>query len=176
MRRKIMMLTLAGMLGILMTGPVAWAQSAEGSATGDVEQQANLQLSDDQKTKIKDIRKGTHDQVKAIKNDTALTREQKREKIGELTRNSNQQIRGVLTPEQQQRYDRRQRDRREDGRDRREDVRDRREDRRDAQHDGGVRDQREDRRDRREDVGDRREDRHDRKHGSKPPKAKRPLR
>ncbi len=93
------------------------------------EQQArDLGLNDDQKTQIKSISQNRRGQIQAVQQDPSLTREQRREKIREINRSANQQIDGLLTPEQQQRFHRR--------------ARDRREDRRDRMHDGGRRDRR----------------------------------
>ena len=143
--------------------PAARAQSDQAPATTQsAERRADLQLSDEQKTKMQEIRKGKQEQLKAVQNDGSLTPEQKREKVREINRATDEQVKGVLNEQQYRHYRRRAHDRREDVRDRREDVRDRR-------HDGGPRDER-------EDIRDRREDRRDRKHGSRPPKGPRPPR
>ena len=144
-------------LAMVMTAPAAHAQDTTGTAQGkSADQRADLQLTEDQKAKMQEIRKNTQEQIKAVHNDQSLTPEQKRDKVREINRNTDQQVKGVLSDQQFRRYQRRAHDRREDVRDRREDVRDR-------QHDGGARD-------RREDVRDRREDRRDGKHGSRPPR------
>lgn len=144
-------------------GQQGQSTAAEGQPALTDQEMQDMRLSDDQKSQIKSINKSRHEQVQAIRNDSSLTNQQKAQRIREVEHGSNQQIRGLLDPEQQRRFDRRVRDRHEDVRDRREDRRDRREDVRDRQHDGGKRDRVEDRRDRREDVRDRREDRRDRR-------------
>jgi predicted transglutaminase-like cysteine proteinase len=95
----------------------------------------NLKLTDEQKNQLKSINEQRRQHIQAIQQDGSLTREQKLQKIREVNQGTNQQIRNTLTPEQYQRWQRRQRDRREDVRDRREDRRDQREDRRDRKED-----------------------------------------
>jgi Spy/CpxP family protein refolding chaperone len=64
----------------------------------------NLNLTDEQKAKIKPIRAKEWEQMKAVKSDTTLTDAQKKEKIHSIRRDSNKQISGVLTPEQRQQW------------------------------------------------------------------------
>ncbi len=178
-----------GALGALLAlTPAAYAQSSEtGAAEGlTAQEMSDLELSDEQKSQIQTIHQSRREQIKAVAQNKSLTGEQKAARIREINNRSHQRIRGLLNPEQQARFDRRRRDRREDVRDRREnrrdrredvrdnreDRRDRREDARDARHDGGARDRAEDRRDRKEDVRDRREDRRDRR-TPPPPRPKR---
>ena len=61
---------------------------------------ANLNLTDDQKAQMKQIREGTRSQVDAVKNDSSLSAEQKEAKIHEIHHASHQQMKKVLTPEQ----------------------------------------------------------------------------
>ncbi|MGH9579868.1 MAG: hypothetical protein ACRD2R_02645, partial [Terriglobales bacterium] len=152
MRRRLWILAAAFGLGLVLAGaPSALAQSdSQGSGT-DEEMAQDLKLNDDQKNQIKTINQRRKDQIKAATQDSSLTGEQKSQKVREINKTSNNQIGGLLSPEQRERYERRWRDRREDVRDRKEDRRDRREDVRDRQHDGGAKDRVEDRQDRRED-------------------------
>ena len=101
-----------------------------------------LGLTDAQKTQLQSINEQHREQARAIAQNQSLTEEQRREQLRALNQQHQNQIQGLLTPEQQQRF-RQMRDRR---RDQREDVRDRREDKRDRRED--IRDRREDRRDR----------------------------
>lgn len=64
-----------------------------------------LGLTEDQKAKIQEIRKSTHEQIKALKADTSLTPEAKKAKAHEIIQAQHSQIRGILTPEQQQKLD-----------------------------------------------------------------------
>jgi len=60
-----------------------------------------LNLSEDQKEKIKSLHEQGRAQMQAIRNDSSLTEEQKRAKIRELHRSTREQMMQLLTPEQQ---------------------------------------------------------------------------
>lgn len=62
----------------------------------------DLGLTTDQRSQIDAIHKGTREQVNAIRSDTTLSSEQKEAKLKTLLQNSQQQVSGILTPEQQQ--------------------------------------------------------------------------
>jgi len=64
-----------------------------------------LGLTDDQKAKIQEIRKSTHDQLKALKADTSLSPEAKKAKAREIIQAQRSQILRVLTPEQQKKLE-----------------------------------------------------------------------
>lgn len=128
------------LFSFLALAPGGWAQSTDSGSTQDPQienmlKDPNLKLTDEQKNQLKSINEQRRQQIQAIQQDGSLTREQKMQKIREVNQGTNQQIRNTLTPEQYQRWQRRQRDRREDVRDRREDRRDQREDRRDRKED-----------------------------------------
>jgi len=77
-----------------------------------------LKLTDDQKAKLAPILQSEGDQLKAIRDDASLTREQKRDKARAVQQASKPQIRALLTPEQQKQLDEmkdQRRERREDG-------------------------------------------------------------
>src|SRR5258708_7374169 len=84
--------------------------SAEGGGRGPrgdrlkmlVEQ---LGLTDDQKAKIKPIVQDEMAQMKAIRDDTTLDQDQRRAKFMEIMKKINDQIRPILTPEQQEKLD-----------------------------------------------------------------------
>jgi Spy/CpxP family protein refolding chaperone len=61
-----------------------------------------LQLTDEQKTRIKSIVENARQQARTIRDDTSLTREQKRNQLRELRRSTRQEIGSVLTPEQRE--------------------------------------------------------------------------
>jgi periplasmic protein CpxP/Spy len=61
---------------------------------------ANLNLTDDQKAQVKQIREGARSQVDAVKNDSSLSAEQKEAKIKSIHRDAHMQMKKVLTPEQ----------------------------------------------------------------------------
>jgi Spy/CpxP family protein refolding chaperone len=62
----------------------------------------DLNLTQDQKTKMNDLRKNFKEQRDAIKNDASLTQEQKKTKMQELNKTQREQMKNILTPEQQQ--------------------------------------------------------------------------
>ena len=61
---------------------------------------ANLNLTDDQKAQIKQIREGARSQADAVKNDSSLSAEQKEAKLKSIHRDTHMQMKKVLTPEQ----------------------------------------------------------------------------
>jgi periplasmic protein CpxP/Spy len=74
---------------------------------------ANLNLTDDQKAQIKQIRESAHSQLDAVKNDSSLSADQKQAKTREIRRNSHEQMEKVLTPEQRKQFRENMRERRE---------------------------------------------------------------
>lgn len=63
---------------------------------------AELGLTDSQKSQIKAIRQAARTERDAIRNDTKLTREQKRAQMKELHAATRAKVEAVLTPEQRQ--------------------------------------------------------------------------
>jgi Spy/CpxP family protein refolding chaperone len=61
-----------------------------------------LQLTDEQKARIKSIVDNAREQARKIRSDASLTREQKRKQLLELRKNTRQEIGSVLTPEQRE--------------------------------------------------------------------------
>lgn len=61
-----------------------------------------LQLTDDQKTKIKSIISNARERAQKIRADTSLTPAQKRQQLRDLRRSTRQEIGSVLTPEQRE--------------------------------------------------------------------------
>jgi periplasmic protein CpxP/Spy len=74
---------------------------------------ANLNLSDDQKAQIKQIREGARTQAEAVKNDSSLSADQKETKIHQIHRDSHEQMKKVLTPEQRKQMHENMRERHE---------------------------------------------------------------
>jgi Spy/CpxP family protein refolding chaperone len=64
-----------------------------------------LNLTDEQKTKLKPILADEGKQMRAVHDDTSLTQDQRREKMKELRANSETQINDILTPEQQKKFE-----------------------------------------------------------------------
>ena len=63
-----------------------------------------LNLSQQQQDQLKPIFDQTRQQAQAIKNDTSLTQDQKKEKLQALRQSTQSQVNGILTPEQQQQW------------------------------------------------------------------------
>ncbi len=61
-----------------------------------------LNLTPDQKAKMKPLLLDQHKQVQAVRADASLTPEQKQGKIREIRKSTHQQVMALLTPEQQQ--------------------------------------------------------------------------
>jgi Spy/CpxP family protein refolding chaperone len=74
---------------------------------------ANLNLTDDQKAQIKQIREGARSQVDAVKNDSSLSTEQKEAKVRDIRHDSHEQVKKVLTPEQRKQMHENRREHRE---------------------------------------------------------------
>ena len=64
-----------------------------------------LNLSDDQKQQLKPILQNEFQQLKAVKDDTSLSDDQKRSKVGEIRGNAKSQMSTILTPDQQKKLD-----------------------------------------------------------------------
>jgi Spy/CpxP family protein refolding chaperone len=75
-----------------------------------------LNLTDEQREKIRPLLQGEADQLKALHEDTSLSQEQRREKRRQIEQATRKQIREVLTPEQRAKW----REGREEGRERKE--------------------------------------------------------
>jgi len=63
-----------------------------------------LSLSDDQKAKLKPVLQDQMQQMKAVRDDSSLTEEQKRTKMKSIHESLHDQINAVLTPEQQAKF------------------------------------------------------------------------
>ncbi len=108
-----------------MTSLLAYAQTQD---NGTPDQQApvvrhqrgpnsmwqKLNLTDDQKAKMKDLRQQTQQQVQAVRNDSSLTPEQSAAKIREIRRNNMKRMHSILTPEQRKQMQQMRRERRQD--------------------------------------------------------------
>ena len=63
-----------------------------------------LNLTDEQKTKVKPILEDEGKQVKAAREDTSLSQEQKHDKMKQIHETTNSQINDILTPDQQKKF------------------------------------------------------------------------
>lgn len=106
-----MLLMLTGFLAMCSVQPATAQDTSKGAKPGVLAQRRLhrwnvlakwLQLTDEQKAKIKSIVSNAREQARKIRTDTALTPEQKRKQLLELRRNTRQEIGSVLTPEQRE--------------------------------------------------------------------------
>jgi periplasmic protein CpxP/Spy len=63
-----------------------------------------LNLTDDQKAKVKPILEDEGKQMKAAREDTSLSQDQKRDKMKQIHETTNSQINDILTPDQQKKF------------------------------------------------------------------------
>jgi len=64
-----------------------------------------LNLTADQQTKVKVIDEDTGKQMMALRNDTSLSQDDKRAKMMDIRKSSQEKIRGILTDDQKTKYD-----------------------------------------------------------------------
>jgi Spy/CpxP family protein refolding chaperone len=65
----------------------------------------DLNLTDDQQAKIKPILQDRRSKAQAIRGDASLSKEQRKDKMKEVSQSSNDQIKAILTPDQQKKFD-----------------------------------------------------------------------
>lgn len=64
-----------------------------------------LNLTTDQQTQVKAIQEDTAKQMMAVRNDTSLSQTDRRSKMMDIRKSSQDKIRGVLTDDQKTKYD-----------------------------------------------------------------------
>lgn len=115
LRWSILTLLLVLTTGLLLIGQDAAPQSPQTSQTPMGSTAASpdahfqmlsekLNLTDEQKTKLKPMFEQQGQQLKAVKDDTALSQEQKKTKMKSIHESFSDQINAVLTPEQQTKF------------------------------------------------------------------------
>jgi periplasmic protein CpxP/Spy len=72
-------------------------------------------LTEDQQTKIKPILEQEQQQMQTLRSDTSMSQQDRMSKIRELRQSTNEQIKGVLTPDQQKKWEAMQNRRMEGG-------------------------------------------------------------
>lgn len=92
----------------LFTSRPTFAQASQGTAPS-VENHLQmiskeLNLTDDQKTKLRPILQDEQQQMQAVHNDTSLTRDQKMAKMKDIRESHQPQINQILTPDQQKKW------------------------------------------------------------------------
>ncbi|HCO67929.1 MAG TPA: hypothetical protein DIT04_09290 [Dysgonomonas sp.] len=78
----------------------AFSQKPNGHRNGEHRIMKELNLSEEQQTKLKSLNEDFKSQAKALKDDQSLSKEVKREKMKELSTSKRNQIQALLTPEQ----------------------------------------------------------------------------
>lgn len=63
-----------------------------------------LGLNDEQQAKVKDLLAKSGDKMKALREDKALSQEDRRAKMQEIRKDEMEQMRTILTPEQQEKF------------------------------------------------------------------------
>lgn len=64
-----------------------------------------LNLNSDQQSKVEDILKSQQSQMEGLRSDTSLSKEDRHSKMMEIHKTSTDQIRGLLDPDQQKKWD-----------------------------------------------------------------------
>lgn len=131
MKKKLIVSAIAGAL-LMATGAIAQDQSSTSAATQQQQQQQKaeghrgrhgdrkmdpqarldrmskaLNLTDDQKAKIKPILDNEQQQMQALKSDTSTAKQDRRAKAMEIHKNTMDQIRPILNSDQQAKLDQR---------------------------------------------------------------------
>jgi periplasmic protein CpxP/Spy len=65
----------------------------------------HLNLTSDQQGKVLDIMKSEQSQMESLHSDTSLSQDDRRSKMMDIRKTSNDQIRALLTPDQQKKFD-----------------------------------------------------------------------
>jgi periplasmic protein CpxP/Spy len=88
--------------GTQQSNPQAQSGMHHGSRLEWLSKQLNL--TDDQKAKVKPILEDEAKQMKAAREDTSLSQDQKRDKMKQIHETANSQINDILTPDQQKKF------------------------------------------------------------------------
>ena len=64
-----------------------------------------LNLNADQQSKVEEVLKSQQSQLEGVHSDTSLSKEDRRSKMMDIHKSSNDQIRGLLDPDQQKKWD-----------------------------------------------------------------------
>src|ERR1700740_2780648 len=124
MNRSRLLLFVFGLLfasGIISVGPIHPAAPPQSSSQSSakpasnpdaIENDDSLNLTQDQKDKIKSIREDAKKQRQDIEKDKTLTPDQQTKQIKAITKQTRAQVFAVLTPEQQKAWSAEQRERR----------------------------------------------------------------
>lgn len=86
------------------SAPPAVARGPHAGKRGVDRMAQQLNLTDQQKTQMQSLFQAQRQQAQSIRQDTSLTAQQKQDKLKQLRESTHQQMQGVLTPEQQQKF------------------------------------------------------------------------
>lgn len=87
------------------SNPPAQSEMHHGSHANRLEWLSKeLNLTEEQKAKVKPILEDQEKQMHAIREDSSLSQEQKHEKMMQVHENTHSQINGILTPDQQKKF------------------------------------------------------------------------
>ena len=102
-----------GSIGQAAAGQAPTQSTAKSSSNPDaIENDDSLNLTQDQKDKIKSIRDDAKKQKQDIEKDKTLTPDQQTKQLKDITKQTRAQVFAVLTPEQQKTWSAEQRERR----------------------------------------------------------------
>ncbi|HTS58437.1 MAG TPA: hypothetical protein VMH03_12895 [Terriglobales bacterium] len=92
------------------TGPAMQAQHGNGHNHFDPEKRTamltkQLKLNSDQQAKVGDILKSEKSQMDSLRSDSSASQEDRHSKMMEIHKSSNEQIRALLDPDQQKKFD-----------------------------------------------------------------------
>lgn len=117
--RRVLSLTLIAALGAGTLASTSQPVSAEKKAGQAQKRNARMEamekrlnLTDDQRTRLKAIMTESRQQSKAVRNDKALTETQKKEKMRTIRQNSREKMNAVLTDTQRKEFDKMRRENR----------------------------------------------------------------
>jgi Spy/CpxP family protein refolding chaperone len=106
MNRRIFIGSLLLGLAVTLTTRPALAQEHPATAENRLEEMSKqLNLTDDQKAKLKPVLQDEAQQLQAVHNDTSLSHDQKMAKVKEIREAHKPQINNVLTPDQQKKWE-----------------------------------------------------------------------
>ncbi len=106
MNRRIFIGSLLLGLAVTLTTRPALAQEHPATAENRLEEMSKqLNLTDDQKAKLKPILQDEAQQLQAVHNDTSLSHDQKMAKVKEIREAHKPQINDILTPDQQKKWE-----------------------------------------------------------------------
>jgi periplasmic protein CpxP/Spy len=117
MKRRICLFAVGAMMMFALSAMAQDQKPAEGRGPGGGRGQmmtpdeqvsrlsTELNLTDDQKAKIKPLFEDQAAKMKALREDTSTSMDDKRPKMQDIRKSTNDQVRAVLTADQQKKYD-----------------------------------------------------------------------